>query len=350
MCLDKTLDTTQHMLILTTQQYKIGKLMSFIKWPSIGKFSDVYHHAHRNQVNKVMVRGKIKLHGTNAAIRFEGDELVGQKRSSDVRIGDDNAGFAAWLNTVVINGPPIEGALDGTIIYGEWAGPGTQDGNAVASIPSKKFFVFAAYDDNDETFTVDPEQLKSLIVGAGLHLNEDIIVLPWYTKRQVVPMLEQEKAQEFIDGAMKIVDEIIAVQDPYIKEMFDVEGVGEGIVYYALDQGDDFRSWMFKVKTDAHTTNKSKVRNHVAPEKPEGMDEFVDMFFTDNRFKQMLDEQLGGVADRKQTGDFIRAVMVDVHKESVNEIELAEFEWGTVAKYAVTKTRVWFFDQADSLA
>jgi hypothetical protein len=128
-----------------------------------------------------------------------------------------------------------------------------------------------------------------------------------------------------------------------------VSGPGEGIVFYALDQGAYWRDWMFKVKSDAHTVNKSKVRDHVAPEKPAGMDEFVEMFFTENRFRQMLDEALGGVADRKKTGDFLKAVMSDVYKESVNEIELADFEWKDVTKYAVGVTRLWLFDEADKL-
>jgi hypothetical protein len=117
-----------------------------------------------------------------------------------------------------------------------------------------------------------------------------------------------------------------------------------------LDQGDNWRDWMFKVKSEAHTINKSKKRDHVAPEKPEGIEEFIDQFFTENRFQQMLTEACGGVADRKQTGTFLKAVMSDVHKESINEIQLAEFEWKDVAKYAVNKTRIWLFDESDKLS
>ena len=344
--------------------------MPFIKWPSINKFSDVYHSAKRNQINNVTLRGKIKLHGTNAAIRIEPDgTLVGQKRSSDVMIGDDNAGFAQWLSTVKHNRVQT---TSGMILFGEWAGRGIQSNDAVTGIADKKFFVFAyglitqfeVTEDGEkvmrtgvEDVVIEPEKLQNVVdyvfgpyAYNSDHVSKNIIVLPWYTEPQHVRMMDQDDAQKFITAATTLVDEVVGVEDPYIKETFGVSGPGEGIVYYALDQGVHWRDWMFKVKSDAHTVNKSKVRDHVAPEKPAGMDEFVEMFFTVNRFRQMLVEELGGVADRKKTGDFLKAVMSDVHKESANEIELADFEWKDVTKYAVGVTRLWLFDEADKLA
>lgn len=324
--------------------------MPFKKWPSIDKFSDVYFSAQRNQINEVTVRGKIKLHGTSAAIRVEGGQFVGQKRTSDVSIGDDNAGFAAWVAKLEPAGDGVftQDFFEEVYFYGEWAGPGVQKTDAIASIPCKKFFIFAVLDAVTNTITFDPV-LIAAEVDHFFKDHPDMIVLPWYTEPQVVRMMDQADAQKFITGATTLVDEVVSVCDPFVKEMFDVEGPGEGIVYYAIDQPAFWDQWMFKVKSDAHTVNKSKVRDHVAPEKPEGIDDFIDAFFTVGRLEQMLNDHFGGVADRKNTGDFIRVVMQDAHKESVNEIELADFEWADVAKYAVLKVRVWFFDQAAKL-
>jgi hypothetical protein len=334
--------------------------MSFQKWPSIGKFSDVYHMASRRQTADVTLRGKIKLHGTNAAIRVENKgQLYGQKRTSDVVVGDDNAGFAQWLSTIA----PLNILWDGWIFCGEWAGPGVQSGDAVAQIGSKKFFVFAVGTigsfevvENGEKVTrdgivnivIEPKLIQQM-VDEAFPDQTDIIVLPWYTESITINMMDQDAAQQFITDATKLVDDVVGVEDPFIKETFGVSGPGEGIVYYAIDKPTEWREWMFKVKSEAHTVNKSKNRDHVAPEKPEGMDEFVDMFFTEGRFQQMLDEALGGVADRKKTGDFLKAVMSDVSKESVNELELADFDWKDVSKYGVQKTRLWLFNKADEL-
>lgn len=341
--------------------------MSFQKWPSIGKFSDVFFMAGRRGATNVTLRGKIKLHGTNAAIRATWDDIYGplfvaQKRTSDISVGSDNAGFAQYVST--LNPSPAINVSEGnTIFCGEWAGPGVQQGDAVAQIGSKKFFVFAVGQVGEFEVTEDgekvmrtgivdiifePDEIQDLVDKVFPDV-EDIIVLPWYTAPVVVNMMDQSDAQKFITTATQIVDEVVGVEDPYIKETFGVSGPGEGIVYYALDKPDEWREWMFKVKSEAHTVNKSKNRDHVAPEKPEGMDEFVDMFFTENRFEQMLAEALDGKPDRKRTGDFLKAVMSDVHKESVNELELAEFEWKAVSKYGINKSKLWFMAKADAL-
>lgn len=319
--------------------------MTFKKWPSINKFSDVYRHAQRTGTEMVTLRGKIKLHGTNAAIRIKDNILTGQKRSSDVAVGDDNAGFAAWLSKVNYIGDAF---YNDVIIFGEWAGPGVQAGDAVAGIENKKFFVFALASADMTQVVLEPAEIQEVIDGAfGDH--PDILVLPWYSEPTTINMMIQSQAQDFVTEQTRIVDEVISVEDPYIKQMFGVSGVGEGLVFYALDRGEEWAGWMFKIKSETHSVNSSKKRDHVAPERPAGVDDFIEMFFTENRFEQMLNESLDGVADRKRTGDFLKAVMSDVHKESVNEMELVDFEWKDVAKYSVVKTKNWLFAQADLL-
>ncbi len=62
----------------------------------------------------------------------------------------------------------------------------------------------------------------------------------------------------------------------------------------------------------------------------------------------MLNE-IGGKAEPKKTGEFLKAVMSDVHKESQNEIDLADFEWKTVTKYAVPVVKEWWFKECNKL-
>jgi hypothetical protein len=106
--------------------------------------------------------------------------------------------------------------------------------------------------------------------------------------------------------------------------------------------------YIFKAKTEAHSVQKTKKRNHVAPERPEGIDDFIKMFYTEQRFQQMLDE-IGGEATRAKTGEFLKAVMSDVHKESKEEIALASFEWKDVPKYAAPVVKTWWFKECDKL-
>lgn len=66
--------------------------MDFHKWPSIEAFRSVAHNSASRFV--VPYRGKIKLHGTNAAIQFDGDVVAAQSRSRLITPDDDNLGFA----------------------------------------------------------------------------------------------------------------------------------------------------------------------------------------------------------------------------------------------------------------
>lgn len=323
--------------------------MAFQKWTSIGKFSDVYKNAQRNSVGKVTYRSKIKLHGTNAAIRFEGMDVIAQKRTSDITVGADNAGFAAFVESLILF--PIHlNRLNGLIVYGEWAGPGIQKSDAVALIPEKMFFIFAVYDTALDKWCIEPTEIANILSLLISAKSQRIHILPWATETRTIDFLDQQMCQDFITSAVKVVDREIGECDPYIKSMFGVEGTGEGLVFYPTGEYADLGGpFMFKVKSDAHTVQKGKKKDRVAPPKPEGIDEFVTEYFTDNRMQQMLDEHFDGVADRKDTGAFLKTIMSDVHKESVNEIELADFEWGQVSKYAVNVVKKWFFDKADEL-
>ena len=319
--------------------------MAFKKWTSIEKFSDVVHTARLYDVTNTTFRGKIKLHGTCAGIRFEDGKLVPQKRTSDIDLENetDNAGFARWLEKVQCT---ITKNLEGLLIHGEWAGPGVQKGDAVASIPSKKFFVFSA--EYNDVLVTKPKNLQT-IVDQAFGSHEDIYVLPWLTDEMTVNLMSDTDCQQFLDKIVDYVDNEIGKEDPYIKETFGVSGSGEGIVFYGVD--DDKEQWrkdyLFKVKTKAHTVVKEKARRETKP-KPEGIDEFVETFFTENRFAQILNEQFDGKADIKQTGQFIGAVMQDVKKESVNELDAAEFDWKAVTKHGSQPIRAWFIDEASN--
>lgn len=326
-------------------------MATFRKWKSINKFSDAFIKAQKFQISKFAYRGKIKLHGTNAGILFENGEVYPQKRSDFITVWDDNCGFAKFVSELDINVPDTN-----MIFYGEWAGPGVQKSDAVAMIDQKSFFVFSVYDLQNEVMIIEPSEIKEIVDDAfGDH--KQIFVIPWYSDEVEIDFSLQGSCQRFIDGVMNEVDNVIAKKDPYIESVFGVDGPGEGLVYYGIhaqridgttvDQ-DLLLGYIFKAKTEVHSVQKSKKRNHVAPEKPDGIDDFIDMFFTEQRFEQML-RQIGGKATKEKTGQFMKAVMSDVYKESQQEVLLADFEWKDVPKYAAPKAKTWWFAECDRL-
>lgn len=326
----------------------------FHKWKSINKFTDAYKKAQKYEVDRVTYRGKIKLHGTNAGIHFDLGVAFPQKRSGFIDEYDDNCEFAKFVSELEVFGRP-----DCEIFYGEWAGPGVQKNDAVTQIAEKSFFIFSIYDLYQQKIIVDPDQIAARVrsVFGTNYRKQNIYVIPWCTEPTTVKFTSNGDCQRFISAVTDYVDNTVAQQDPYIKQMFDVSGPGEGVVMYPVDgyhldgqrlSDENVFDYIFKVKTESHSVHKMKNRNSVIPEKPEGIDDFIESFFTEQRFEQMLN-QIGGEATREKTGQFIKAVMGDVHKESQQEILLADFEWKDVPKYATPVVKQWWFARCDKL-
>lgn len=320
----------------------------FYKWKSIKKFSDVFSKAQKHNVKEMQYRGKIKLHGTNTGIHFEHDNIYPQKRSDFINIYNDHIGFASFVSSL-----EIQTFHNDIVIYGEWAGPKIQKNDAVTKIENKSFFVFSIYDISKNEMIIEPEEITQYIIDifGDDYENQNIYVIPWHTHIMTINFFRQNVCQSFVNKIMKEVDEVIANQDPYIKSKFDVDGCGEGLVMYPINgnfadgssiENEFILDYMFKAKTEKHSVQKSKNRNNVNPEKPDGIDDFISMFFTEQRFEQMLN-QIGGEAKQEKTGQFLKAVMSDVYKESEQEILLADFDWKDVPKYATPFVKAWWF-------
>lgn len=295
------------------------------------------------------------VHNSNAGIHFEDGVAYPQKRSDFITVHDDNAGFAAFVNGLTHHGDDISGV----IIYGEWAGPGIQKNDAVTKIPNKSFFVFSILDIFTGVRYHDPNDIEGIIqtVFGKDYENQNIYVLPWETEEYQIDFTRQGECQCFVDAIMKTIDDEIAEVDPYIERKFGVTGPGEGLVMYGLRGNfldgtpvpkEYVLDYIFKAKTEAHTVQKEKNRNHVAPEKPDGIEDFIEMFFTEARFEQMLN-QIGGVAEREKTGQFMKAIMSDVYKESQQEILISDFQWKDVPKYAAPVVKEWWFRKCNEL-
>lgn len=326
----------------------------FRKWKSINKFSDAYAKAQKFGVKEFVYRGKIKLHGTNSGIHIENGEVYPQKRTDFITVDNDNCGFAKF-----VSGLDIFDKKQNIIVYGEWAGPGVQKTDAVTQLSTKAFFVFSVYDLMTGQTIFEPTEIRDLLepVFGDDFKEQEIYVLPWQAEEIEIDFSNQKDCQRFVDNIMKKVDGVISKEDPYIKSVFDVSGPGEGLVMYPIEgrlidgtelTHDIVFDYIFKAKTEAHSVQKTKKRNHVAPERPEGIDDFIEMFYTEQRFEQMLVE-IGGEATRAKTGEFLKAVMSDVHKESKEEIALASFEWKDVPKYAAPVVKTWWFKKCDKL-
>lgn len=330
--------------------------MSFNKFTSIESFAHVFR-GQEFYDNKAVVHygAKIKLHGTNGAVRVDKYGVHAQSRSRDITPDADNAGFAAWvmsneslwLHTSHADAPTIT-------FFGEWAGKGIQKGDAVTKLDQKYFFIFAVQ--IGDSMITTPADIEELIPDL-----DDVIVLPWDTVFEtVVDFNKPEECQAFADLLNEQVDHI-GEQDPFIYGIFGVEGPGEGwVVSPICNPGEDpleggldvywYNVLAFKVKTEAHMVQKTKKAASKDIEVPEGVFEFVQMFVTEARCVQAVTEGCGGAVLPEGTGNFLKWIGQDIKKESEVELADAGLEWKDVSKYVTKAARAWYLAKAQEIA
>lgn len=326
--------------------------MSFDKFTSIESFAHVTKYAYRDMFPPtVRYIGKIKLHGTNAGIRIGRDgSVVAQSRSRDLTLSDDNAGFAAWVerhkSQFLSKFDPNDMDWDYTTIYGEWAGKGIQKTDAVTMLNQKYFFVFAIKYGN--TMESDPVFIERAIPDI-----DTMLVIPTF-EEVTLKFSKEEELHSFVEKVTNKVSSIANV-DPFIYEIFGVEGPGEGLVYAPINvNGEEFlerdlySKFIFKVKSEAHGAKKAKVAS-VALEIPENIQNFVEIFVTEARCEQGLTEGCNGVAEKSQTSNFLKWLGNDVRKESVAELEEMGLEWKAVAGLVSKAGAKWFINRCDMI-
>lgn len=299
------------------------------KFPSIESFA----HAYRDAANGLTVRPKIKLHGTNGGIRIDGSQVVAQSRNN-VLVGTDNAGFAAWVRETEdfwANSSDKE-----VIFFGEWAGQGIQGRDAITMLDKKAFFIFALYNVTDNLMVTEPDEIDAAL-PYGV---PGVFVLPWAAEATHV---DYTNAGNFSDETSAWVEKI-GERDPYVAETFGIEGPGEGLVFMPPTTVplQDFCRVTFKVKAEAHRVKQTKKAMSPKIDVPKDAVDFVLTFVTEARLQQALTEACGGDRSPQMTGAFIKWMCSDIHKESKVELEEMGYEWGALAKFVATASRVWF--------
>jgi hypothetical protein len=308
--------------------------MTFKKYTSIDKFADAWIQMQKQESEPLQFRSKIKLHGTNAGIRIIDGEAFYQKRTGDVTPLSDNAGFASFAHTVTWK------TDTDIIIYGEWAGPGVQKSDAVSSIPNKMFFVFGVQCGED--MITEPDDIQKYLPD-----DSRIKVIPWFDEPTTVSINDVMTAKNLSARLDADVKEI-GNEDPYIKELFDVSGVGEGLVVSPYFKEGSVPLWLyntftFKVKSDAHLVQKTKSPNSsIYIEIPGSVKDFCDQFVTDNRCEQMVNEHLAGSYAMQGMSTFLREINADILKESKNEFAELGVEWKLVNKELSKRVVIWF--------
>ncbi len=344
---------------------------SMIKWPDIEGFHNVVRNLKAMRdlgegftLPKVTYRAKIKLHGTNAAVQVspEGD-VFAQSRTSVITKENDNAGFARWVDENVEFFKELSDGERTLTFFGEWCGKDIQKNTAINQIDKRIFAIFALQIGEvtgEQMIQAEPVVITDWLwprFSGSSTKQDDIFVLPWYNSRQEFVLDYGDK-----DGIAKVVEEIngiiaeVEAVDPWVKETFNVEGLGEGLVFYPnerdgkfVDMRDDYSDLFFKAKGEKHKVVKQKEAVQINPEVAKSIDEFVELFVTPARLDQAVTAACDGKYDMKLSGSFLKWINTDIKKESVAELEASKMDWKQVAKAVSSAAITWYKGKVEEL-
>jgi hypothetical protein len=100
---------------------------------------------------------------------------------------------------------------------------------------------------------------------------------------------------------------------------FEVNSIGEGIVWRCVDPGYEDSGHWFKVKDERHSKSKVKVLATVDVERINDIKQLAERLAHNGRLEQIAQTTFnllnGGEVDIKRIGDLIKAVMSDIAKE-----------------------------------
>ena len=339
--------------------------VSIIPWPDIKSLFNVRKYLKQEGSERVVTyKAKVKLHGSNAGVQllpsnYDGPPIIPQSRSRIIDVDNDNLGFARFVVDqyqffldVRKNADEL-GITDHITIFGEFSGNGIQKGTAINQINGKILAIFAIQIGIlDAKLETDPEKIRSIIFGKDLEREREgtIKVLPWES-----PDIECDfTSTERLDSATTIINQKVhSVEecDPWVKETFGIEGLGEGVVMYPIIDGKTlidrmtYTELVFKAKGKKHQVVNVKKPVQIDPEVVATIDGFVNLFVTENRLNQIA--QYVGDFDMKNIGTFLKEFNKDVHKESVAELEAANLEWKQVVKAVGDRARNWWMNKCN---
>lgn len=325
--------------------------LRFCPWPDIEGLHNVLKNLSKTLISSsIKYKARVKVHGTNAGVIITQDgRVAAQKRTSIIKPQNDNAGFATWVHANEEYFKSLKyNFYNDVIIYGEWAG--MQKGVAISEIGKKIFAIFAIQHNapSGAMMEIEPDTIKQKIIG-----HDDIHVLPWHGDEIILNFSDYNDLQRKVNEINDIVNEV-EKEDPWVKSVFGVSGTGEGLVYYPIIESDVFplikrftlSEYIFKAKGEKHKVVNNKKPVQIDPEIVKSVQEFADLFVTENRLNQGVEVACDGKFEMKKMGDFLKWFGGDVKKESTAELEAANLEWRDVGKEIMTRAREWYKKKA----
>lgn len=308
----------------------------------------------------VVFRGKVKLHGSNAGVALEGSQIRAQSRTQFI----DRSGFGRivfekgnenYFRSLIDNSKHKK-----LTIFGEYCGAGVQKGVALSKLKNEIFAIFAI--DIDSNLVVEPKDIENFMTKGGtIKMPSNVFVIPWHTEPIAMDLNLGESAyQSALDDIEEQVQKIDAI-DPWAKEVFGIEGPGEGLVMYPVSlmettetvpefstlKRNVFSVFGFKAKGEKHRVVASKKSVSAKAQVAPGVEAFANMMCPEPRLEQGAGE-VGGF-DMTKMKAFLDWVIKDVQKEGKDELEASKLEWKDVNPVITKKASTWYTAKVKAL-
>lgn len=155
---------------------------------------------------------------------------------------------------------------------------------------------------------------------------------------------DDETLIKVVDAINPMVEAVEAC-DPWVKAVFGIEGVGEGLVFYpvACESGSTYPP-LFKAKGEKHRVMKAEKAAQLAPEVASSIAAFVEMAVPLPRLEQGV--SLTGSPSMKSIGAFLKWVVADVQKETQAELAASGLTFEQVSRAVMERARNWYMAEA----
>jgi hypothetical protein len=337
-----------------------------IKYPKIRQFRDAIKEARHKGLGNSLIPyvGRVKLHGTNAAISFGPGGVHCQSRNRVITPDDDNLGFATWVSemsedTIQAISEIARARLCITepssrvVIYGEWCGGNIQDNVGIKHM-ERKFVVFGVRtvknpSEEDQSSTWDNDNIhfnyRAVLNEAGVyHISQ------FSTFRLLVDFQKPGVSQNFIANVTQMVEDNCPVAESMASVPEGEDNTGEGLVWQPIDpRWKDNSDLWFKSKGVKHSKSKVKTIAPVNLELAKSIDDFIDATVTRARLYQGIEylNEMNLEVSRSSTGAFLKWVGGDILEEEKDMLEASAFERKDVGKHISMRARGWFFEYLD---
>ena len=277
-----------------------------------------------------------KIHGTYAGVVYADNQLYAQSRNKVITIGDDNAGFALFVEqhkTLLTNICTVLKQVynlsdsDVIVLSGEWAGGSIQKNSALSGT-DKRFLIFPHFR------VIHADESTSTLPISELHLSSDnIYSLANFPEATFVTTIDFE-SELSINSFLELMESrITAIEEssPVGRYFNQPNNIGEGFVctFDAFNSAGQSKQFIFKCKGEAHSqSNVIKTQSAQSTEELTALNIFVDSICHSWRFEQGVVESCGNVdsAELKHMGTYLKWVTTDTLKEESDLIVNSGFE------------------------